>query len=461
MNIKEILAKPDFGKVLDELMEYGKAKNEIIEANRKAFNGEHAILEDVDRRPKIVGDTAETQRIVKHTSEIITMQKRIVNSAVTFLFGTPVSLILNNEEEEALDLIKDVWKQNKLDYFNKTLARDLFVECKVAELWYVPQGENIRVRVSLLSKRTGYNLFPHFDEFGDMDAFTIKYETKDTDGKPQETVNIYTADKIIQATKKTSFNWDKDERPNIAGKIPIVYYEQDESEWKGVETEINRLEYLISNHADINDYNGSPITELKGKVSNMPKKEDTGKVVIVEPEINPTTGEVTYPGGVSFISWDQSPESIKLEIENLKDIIYGMTQTPDLSFQNVKGMSAMSGIAFRFMFSDPIFKARDKQEIFGPAIERRLSIMKSLIGLTNNAKKIGLDNADIDVVFNDVLPQDKEALMRSLSIARGGEPIMSEESAVRMNPLVQDAEKDIEILSSEKTALKSFAESYQ
>jgi hypothetical protein len=37
---------------------------------------------------------------------------------------------------------------------------------------------------------------------------------------------------------------------------------------------------------------------------------------------------------------------------------------------------------------------------------------------------------------------------------------MSEESAVRMNPLVTDAEKDIEILTNEKAALKSFAESY-
>lgn len=460
MKIADILKNPEFNKVLETLCVYSKDKDDAIEVYRKAYKGEHAILDDPDKKDKTVGDTAATQRVVKHARQVITMQKRITNSAVTFLFGEPVSLVLNNDEPEAMNEINKVWKKNKLDYFNKTLSRDLFVECKAAELWYVPQGDDIRIRVSLLSARTGYKFYPHFDEYGDMDAFTILNSIKDETGKDTEAATIYTASTIQRALKKDG-KWQVETGINPAGKIPVVYYEQDEPEWKSVETQITRLEYLTSNHADTNDYNGSPLTQVKGTVSNMPKKEETGKLVVVTGDQNPVTGETTYNGGVEFISWDQSPESIKLEMDNLKDTIYSLTQTPDLSFTNVKGMNAVSGIALRLMFSDALFKARDKQEIFGPAMERRINIIKALLGLTIGKLKNSIDNADIDVIFNDVLPQDVLALMESLSVARGGEPIMSMEAAVRANPLVTDAEKDIEIIDGERNVLKSFAESYR
>jgi len=71
-----------------------------------------------------------------------------------------------------------------------------------------------------------------------------------------------------------------------------------------------------------------------------------------------------------------------------------------------------------------------------------------------------MDNADIDVKFSDVLPQETESLIRSLSIARGGEAIMSEETAVRMNPLVPDSETEIEKLAGDNARLQSLAGSY-
>lgn len=459
MDIIDILKQP-IDKAISTLTAGQSAKDAASPKNRDAFEGRHDILSDPDRAAKTVGDTPGTQRVVRHTSEMIPFQKRIVNSAVTFLFGAPVTLILNNDEKAALDLINAVWKKNKLNFFNKELARDLFVECKVAELWHVPAVLPARIRVSLLSTRKGYKFYPHFDEFGDMDAFTVSYSTETAEGRTQENYSIYTANNIIQAVKKDGV-WSDKRRSNLIGKIPVVYIEQDEPEWAGVSTQINRLEYLMSNFADTNDYNGSPITQVKGVVSNMPKKEDTGKLVTVAPETNSMTGEVTYPGGVEFISWDQAPDSIQLEMDALKDVIYSMTQTPDLSFSNVKGMSAVSGIALRLMFSDALFKSRDKQEIFGPALERRLNIIKAILKLTNIGMANSIENADIDVVFGDVLPQDVKELVGALSVARGGEPIMSEEAAVRRNPLVTDAEKDIQSLAAEKTTMQSFGESYQ
>jgi hypothetical protein len=66
----------------------------------------------------------------------------------------------------------------------------------------------------------------------------------------------------------------------------------------------------------------------------------------------------------------------------------------------------------------------------------------------------------VHVKFSDVLPADIESLIKSLSIARSGEPIMSEESAVRANPLVADKEADIERLEQERNTVKPLAGSY-
>jgi SPP1 family phage portal protein len=458
MDIKEILALP-FDKALENLTSY-KTEHDVAK-NRDAYIGKHSILTDPQRATKTVGDSQETSRMVKYTKETIPFQKRIVNNAVTFLFGEPVSLVMNNDKQDAFELINAVWKQNKLNYFNKRLARDLFVECSVAELWHVPPKEPdkpARIRVTLLSKREGYTIYPHLDDTGDMDAFTIMNEVTGDDGKPKEMLRIYTAESIIEGIKESA-GWVTTQTPNLVGKIPVVYYEQDEPEWKSVETQIERMEYLVSNFADTNDYFGSPIMQVKGVVQNLPKKEDPGKIIEISAEQD-ADGKIYYPGGLEYITWENAPEAIKEEYNMLKDIIYGMTNTPDLSFSNVKGISNLSGIAIRLMFSDALFKAKDKQEIFGPALERRISIMKSIIGLVDVGKRQQLEEADIDIIFNDVLPEDLKETITALSLARGGEPIMSEESAVRMNPLVTDSEKDIEILTNEKAALKSFAESY-
>ncbi len=468
MNIQEILAQEDFKKVILELTKDPKDKDKDIPANREIFDGKHDILTDPKKAPKTIGE-GTSARTVTFTKQVVNYQKRIVNSAVTFLFGEPLTLKLNNQdestkdsEEKAFEEINNVWKKNKLGYFNKGLARELFIETKVAEIWHIPEKEvdkDARIRVTLLTEKNGYKIYPHFDETGDMDAFTIKNEIMGEDNKPIEQVRIYTAETITVALKIKS-KWEVTSRENIIHKIPIVYYEQDKPEWEEVETQITRMEYLLSNFSDTVDYNGAPMAQAKGIITDMPEKDATGKLIVVKAEQG-EDGKVYYPGGLEYITWDQAPEAIKLEYGILKDLIYGLSQTPDLSFESVKGMTAISGIALRLMFSDAMFKAKDKQEIFGPAMERRLSIMKSLIAITNSGMSEQLEKLDIDIIFNSVLPADVEALITSLSTARAGEPIMSQETAVRTNPLVTDPEKDIELLEAEKTTNQSFAESFE
>jgi len=458
MKIEDILKMygKDFKKLTELLCKDPKERD--LELYEKQYTGDHKIKE---REDKVIGKGSTSKRIVQ-AKEVIQFQKKIVNMAVSFLFGDPVKLILGNKEDkyqETFSLIDDIWKKDKLDYFNKKLARRLFVETKVAELWYtiIDNENNKYIKVTLLCKENGDDIYAHFNENGDLDAFTRRYKLEDIDGKSYEHIDIYTAEKFYYGIKKT--DWIVEEKVNLFKKIPVIYYEQDEPEWTSVQTEIDRIEMLISKFADTNDYFGAPIIKLKGKIKNPPEKGEIGKTLQFEGEAG-ADGKIEY-GDAKYLTWEQAPESIKIEYDILKDIIYSITSTPDLSFSNVKGFTNLSGIALKMLFLDSILKAKDKEELFGEALTRRINLLKSILSVTDVKEATNLQELDISVKFGSILPQDMSEIVKALSTARGGDVTMSEKEAVRQNPLVEDSEEDIKRLEEERGKLSKLGESYE
>jgi len=95
-------------------------------------------------------------------------------------------------------------------------------------------------------------------------------------------------------------------------------------------------------------------------------------------------------------------------------------------------------------------KAKSSEELFGEALTRRINLLKAMLGVVSVKDKQNLDELDIAIEFGDVLPKSITELVKSLSIARGGDSIMSQEEAVRKNPLVSNAEEDLDRLNKEK-----------
>jgi SPP1 family phage portal protein len=458
MNIKEILEKyeSDFEKLTTILCKDPVERK--IEDYEKQYQGEHDIL---DRPIKTIGKGATLKRI-EQAKLIIKFQKKIVNMAVSFLFGEPAKLILGNKEDkyqETFDLINNVWDKNKLEYFNKKLARRLFVETKVAELWYIIiDSDNVKhIKVVLLCNQNGDEIFAHFDNNGDLDAFTRRYKLEDTDEKTYDHIDIYTAENSFFGVKKE--NWKVEKKDNLCGKIPVIYYVQAEPEWGDVQSEIDRIEMLISKTADTNDYFGSPTLKIKGKITNPPEKGEVGKMLRFTGEVGPE-GKTEY-GDAEYLTWEHVPEAVKLEYETLKDIIYSITSTPDLSFNNVQGLTKTSGEALKFLFMDSILKAKDKEEIFGEGLTRRINLLKAMLSVTDVKSKMSLEELDVSIQFGDILPQSVTEMVKSLSVARGGDSIMSQDEAVRQNPLVSDAEEDIKRMEKEKGETSNLGESYE
>lgn len=416
---------------------------------------QHDITDPAKRQDKPINDeNGNVIDTVKVARLPIPMQKRVVRLAATFLCGRPIELTSmpgEQTEKDLLEVVKKTWKDNKLDYKSKKLAKMMMSEMECAELWYTETAEagfwkgtandqpkvKFKLRMKMIAPSLGDSLYPVFNASGDLIAFGRGYTIKEG-SENVEHFDLYTSSKNYYYAKgQNGFSLLKDEI-NIVGKIPVIYYSQYAPEWYDVQELTDRFEKSISNHADTNDYHSSPTMVAKNaKVVTMAKKGEQGKFVEIE-------GEHAELG---YVSWDKSPESTKLEQENLEKLIYSLTDTPNISFEQMKSLGTFSGIALKMLFLGAHMKASDHEENFGEPIQRRINYIIAAMGVINVdfEKAITLS---IEPKFTYFLPKNESEMIDMLSTATTG-GIMSRQTATELNPLIEDAETEVERLKDE------------
>ena len=123
-------------------------------------------------------------------------------------------------------------------------------------------------------------------------------------------------------------------------RIPIVYVSQEQPEWFEVKELIDRYETTLSKLGNSNDYTAYPILLIHGDIKTLPNKDDNGKIINLPMKKDDSGNWIK--GGAEFLVSSNSAESSKLEFDNLKELIYSISHTPDLSFDNVKGLGSVS-----------------------------------------------------------------------------------------------------------------------
>lgn len=387
----------------------------------------------------------------------VSLQKKIVNTAVSFVFAIPVQQKADTEkgskEEIVFNAQKAILSKNKINSFNRRIARELFRYGEVAEYWYPVElglGEgkkknlygintSYKMKVQLFSPGLGDELYPYFDESGDLVAFSRQYYIEDELGKEQVYFDTYFADKILRYHKSGGGVWIlESEAPNPIGKIPIVYYCQPGPEWEDVQPLIDRLEKLLSNFGETNDYHSSPKIFVNGKITGWSKKGEAGAILQGEKDAK-----------AQYLSWDHAPESVKLELDTLLRLIYSLTQTPDVSFDSVKGIGNVSGIALKLLFMDAHLKVYDKAELFGEGFQRRNSILGSYIGEMDVTYKDVAENLFIESVFTPYMIDIKDEYLKTLIQATGGKAVLSQEKGVELADLTTDPKEEYKRLQRE------------
>lgn len=479
MNIKDFLAKEqDQQAIVTELMNgRNKAVPEVAAFTKELNPLEHDVCDHIKRRDKWVkidpedvglessqnvtsvngdGSTQSAKRIESVARIALAIQKLIVRRSVAFLFGNDVVLTADTEEgskdEEVLKACRKVLSEAKTRTLNRKVARTIFSCTEAAELWYpVEKPHNkygfntqFKLRCLVLSPLNGDELYPYFDETGDLVAFSRRYYREDNNKIKHFYFETYTDEQHI-VWKQDQDGWtlvDGYPRENVIKKIPVVYGCQEQVEWADVQNLIDRLEKLLSNFADTNDYHASPKIVVKGEILQWSKKGDSGSII-----------EMDNGGSADYLTWSQAPESVKLEIETLLRMIYTLTQTPDIAFDSVKGLN-ISGVALELMFMDAHLKVEDKREIFDEYLQRRMAIILAYLKLMNTRDaEFGkaCDNLTIEVEVSPYTLKDQQSMVNLLMNATGQKAIMSRKTAVSQLGWVADPTKEIEQIELEES----------
>jgi len=395
----------------------------------------------------------------------LSWQNDITEKRVAFTLSSPVetNVIWDKEtdkEKELVNLVERIQNDNKMDYKNKEILRRKLSELEVAVIWYYIETGEIKPKYTLRSKivspSLGDTLYPLFDKNGHMIAFRRDYKLIDGE-KEVEHSDIYTTEfeykyikkegswildpDVVIKSKDTEEFMPANPVPNIAKKILVEYYCQKQPVWHNVQSLIDRHETLTSNHGGMNDKFGSPIFIVSGEIQGEIIDNQTGSMLQME---NDATA--------SYAQLASEPQSISLEQTNLEKFIGKMSQTPNITFDQMIKIGQMSGFAAEMLFTDSHMAVRMEEETFGIGLQRRLNIIKAAIGAlidTSLAKEC--KTVQLKPIITPYLPQNTTEIIENLGVSVSG-GIMSKETAVEQNPLIEDSDVEIERLRSDTTA---------
>lgn len=421
--IKLLKAKPDVAN-------YAKEYNENARDLRETQVGKR-------QDKKLANKTVKVAKIP------IPFQRKVVRSASSFLFGSPVKITSDTDIQN----ITDAWDDLGIDTILLEFAEKVKSETEAAIVFFpVEKDKKVKLKARLLSNENG-ELLPYFDEFGDLVAFGWKYKAM-YNGKETEFIRLFTAEKAYVIINDGGWKEATDlSKQNLFEKIPVVYHKQKQPEWWEVKELIDRFEMNYSKFADTNDYFASPKYKSKGAVGSVPDKDDTGSIIKLD-IIETDKGNIIN-SDLDVISWDRAPEAIKLEFETGKNLIYGLTDTPDLTFDNVKGLGNVSGFALEMMFLGSIIKSKWDQGAYRKVINRCLSvIIAGLSKVTKESTGLNPEELRFEIEFTSVLPKNLAEVATSIENAYISKAI-SQQRMTEIHPLVSDPEQELERLKNE------------
>ena len=436
-----------------------------------------AIL-DASGQPVMDSETnqVKTQKATAKVNRVpAAIQELIVNRRTGFMLGNPVEYNVtaqddNKSDMALIDFIYEIEDNAKTLYKNKEIFRRMISQLEVAELWYLTEitekgfwnslmrktgltASKYNLKMKVLCQEYGDNLYPLFDGYGDMVAFGRSYKLKE-DNNEIEHFDVYTAEMTYKYVNRQGWDFDKlapggGKIPNSVQKIPVIYYTQPLPEWANVQYMIDRLEKVLSNHSDMNDYFGEPILAIFGQLIQAINKGESGKIL-----------QLSQDAKAGFLALDSPPESIKMEIANLEKFIYALSQTPNISFEEMKSMGGdLSGFAITLLFLDAHMACRLKEETFGIGIQRRVNLIKAFIGnVMNTSLSESAQTVRLKPVFTPYMPKNIKELIEMVDTAVTAKVMSRKTGTEKLEDAGFIPDAKTEVIRLEEEAVASLSE---
>jgi len=423
-------------KTIYELMEESKVdrvlnmmsdREEDIDKALKEYNPQ---LHDVMNRPNKTREDAEPYI----TEKLPRTRERYINEVeLFFLLGVPIKWKKVEGDDEAFTLFTDYLKDT---FFNakirqcKRLAGAETVSALVTHFYQKPD-QTIGTDVFVVARSTGYRIKYLFDQYHNLVAFAYGYVLKEN-GKKVRHWDILTAEAIYECVK-SGFGWKVKRKPNPSGKINAILFLQPKA-WDGAEQRIRRDEMLDSKTADTNNYFADPIAAATADViHSLPDIDKPGRLIQMPSE----------KSQFKYIAPPQDSVTRRDEKDNLNSTILFDTFTPDFSFENMKGLGTLSGVAVRNAMILGYIKRANRLEVYEEMIQRFKNLTLKILTLLYPDKKTLIDALKIDFEFSDPFPEDATKNWAAIGNLYGA-GLISLEAAVTMLAITDAPQEEIE-----------------
>ncbi|MBR4601252.1 MAG: phage portal protein [Prevotella sp.] len=343
------------------------------------------------------------------------IEQDIVNIHVAFTVGNEPQLKADTEEKKELDLLKVVRKtgaDNKLKFQNKREMRAWLAETEVCEYWYrhdasgfwrkvrkkvaslvgITVQPKYKMRMQIWSPFRGDKLYPIFSDNGrDYLGIGREYEYKLANHSTMHCFMLVTEEEVYMIQRGESGSWVNAEGyPFKHGfpKNPTIYQDRREELCHNITGARESLETLTSDWSDAIKMNFFPKLILEGDLANG-GAENIGKSHLLK---------ITGGGKAYYLDWHQTSDMVKSQCDNLLVRCYSLTNTPLISFDQLKGTGQFpSGTAFDFMFMATLFACARHWEDMGEFYQRRYNFLISAIGTLVPSLKDASETLEVEV----------------------------------------------------------------
>lgn len=452
--LKELLQKPtNLVQKIKELRPNEEIKS-IEPENHEVMSAEERPKREIQigtgEKDPVTGDEITRKDYEEVTRVPTAIEKNIIDWAAQMAAGVPVecsALPVTAQEQTLYDMVRHTLKSNKCEFLDKTVVRLMGTWKRCAEVWFAEDCDQFhwgkigtfksRMRMMLLSQETGDLLYLVKNNVGDAIALTREYKIKNEEDKDVDMFDVWIEGAYI-TYQKGEEGWAETNRAiQNYGKASFVYYSQDRLEYEDIIQKRKRLETLDSDHADQNIATGSPILVAKGLLG-MGKRGQTGK-----------TFEVTEGGDLKMLEAAGTPDSLKMERDNLLAGIYYDTNTPSMSIFDAQGIgSNLPIIGIKIRFLPATLKAMNKQSgAWGMGVQRRYNFLKAACSVINTGVRVAI-GLEITPKFQVYLPSNETEIYNN-TIALVGAGLLSVKAAVNKLGLTEDDQAEIIAIEAE------------
>lgn len=454
MTIQEILTNPSATNTIAALKEkpFTLRPWKGGKGLQREYNSKHHPVMDKAKYPDIVNDDGSLEEVTRITLDY---QQLAVKRMTELVCGIPVKRIYkpeNERQKEIASWLENIFERNRIDSANIDRCNMLFAGCEIMTLWYAVEQENsvygfkspLKLRCRTFSPMLGDELYPLFDEYGDMIAMSIGY-TRRKDGRNVTYFDTYTADRHIKWSNENG-DWSPIEDDEIKIlKIPAVYCMRPTPIWEETSRLVYEMEWALSRNGNYLRKNSKPLFVVFAdeQISYGDEKDEKSEGRAV----------MQYPKGsnAAYVTWQQAVENLKFYINELRNSFFTQLQLPDWSYEKMS-QQAMSGESRKQLFIDSQLKVKDEGGRLLEFFDREVNVVKAFLKIMAPAGyEDDIDALSVENIITPFSITDDKDTISNLVTATGGKAIMSQREAVENLGWSKDVDKTMEELKAEQT----------